>query len=633
MIQHDCLSMHVIADFKKLSGFGSRYLSRYKRRFVAGIMLGVLFGAFTGSFVYVTKLVTERVERPVPAMCSMMGEELVPGGVVRYPGGETPPTTGWLSEMGRWLDPWLPRKGVEMTWEQLIGGLLLVPLLAASRGLTGFLSSYCMAWVSERVVLDLRVDLVEKLHSLSLDYFMKHPTGEVLTQINSDTGQLQRTLALGFSDLIKEPFTLASVALALVLIDWWLACIAFVFMPLCLVPILLLGGKIRKAAKSQRAALVTASSLLVQTLANLRAVKAFGLERVQAEEFREQANQIRIQNMKSSRAKEMLNPVIESIAAAAFGCILVYAISSDYEISDLAGFLMALILSYTPVKKLASLHVLIQQSAAGTERLEALFAEVSSVGETGEPRPMSALTGSIRFEGVGFGYSGKRVLEGFSFEIKKGMKLGIVGESGSGKSTIVNLLFRFYDPTSGRIEWDGGDIRDFAVSELRSRLSLVSQEILLFNRSIEENIRYGRLDATRDEIVAAAKLARAHDFIEAAEEGYSTVLGEFGAGLSGGQKQRIAIARALLRKADVLVLDEATASLDSRSEAEILDGLAFLPEGTTAVMIAHRLSTLCLCDEIIVLEDGGIRERGGFQELLAAKGLFYSLAEKQGIRA
>jgi len=530
------------------------------------------------------------------------------------------------------VDPWLPKSGRPIDWRQFLGGLLFLPALVALRGFSGYLSSYCMAWVSERVVNDLRGDVLEKLSSLSLDFFNRSTTGDLYTRVSGDTGQLQKCLSLS-GDLVKEPVTLVGLFFGLVLLDWQLTLAAMLFVPLCVVPIAVLGRKVRKASTRGWDSNISQSSLLVEVLSGIRVIKAFGLESMLVQRFRDFSRRILHFRMKTVQAGEQINPIIETVSMLGLGLLILYIVHQQRPIDDMVGYLTGLVFFYTPIKKLAGMHVLFQQTRIGVERLGRIMAEQPSIKEHPQAKAITGFHSAIQFEDVSFSYGNAPVLQNIRLEIRRGQKLGVAGESGSGKSTLVNLIFRFYDPTAGVIRLDGLDLREARMSDLRQQMALVSQEIVLFNETVAENIAYGKPDATREEIEAAAKAAFAHDFILELAQGYETPIGEKGVTLSGGQRQRLAIARAFIRNAPLLVLDEATGSLDSNAEAEVQAAIDRLEENRTVISVAHRLSTLTKMDRIIVLSRGVIVEQGAFNELLRRNGLFAAMAAKQGIHS
>lgn len=605
--------------------FGWPYLRRYWGRFIAGLLLGILFGLSNATFVWATKTIIGRMAPTETTESPKLPEP------TQAPGTLTALKNRAVEVTDRWVDPWLPYKGRRVDWQQVVGGLLFLPLLVALRGVTGYLNSYCMAWVSERVVNDLRVDVLEKLSSLSLDFFNRAKTGDLLTRVNQDTTALQRCLGLGFADLVKEPFTVLSILIGLLLIDWQLTAMAVIFIPLCVLPVILLGRKVRKASAGSTQASVSQASLLVEMLSGIRVVKAFGLEKEQVGRFRKLSRDLVHHGMKGTRAKEQVNPIIETISMLGLGLLVVYIAYRQRTVGEMVAFLTGLALIYTPIKKLAALHVLFEQTSVGIERLLEIFREQPTVREPLEPKPIKTFRSGITFRDVSFAYADRPVLHQINLTISKGVKLGVAGESGSGKSTLVNLIFRFYDPTQGKIEIDGYDLRELAALDLRQLMALVSQEVVLFDLSVADNIACGKPGASRSEVEMAARAAYAHDFIAQLPEGYDTRIGERGVTLSGGQRQRIAIARAFVRNAPILVLDEATASLDSQSEAEVQAAIESLSQNRTVVSVAHRLSTLAQTDAILVLSQGRIIEHGSFGDLLNAGGAFAAMAKRQGI--
>lgn len=609
--------------------FGWNYLRRYRVRLAAGVLLGVLFGLTNASFVWATRTLTERLEPEQPAAQTRHAER-----------SSRPTSQAWRQRMTQLnttvqsaLDGWLPRVGRALDWRQALGGLLLLPLLVSLRGGSGFGSAYCMSWVSERVVNDLRFDVLTKLSTLSLDYFNRSKSGDLLTRISGDTAALQRTLRIGFTDLIKEAVTILSVFGALCLIDWKLTLLSMIFLPLCLAPLLVLGRKARKASRAGLKASVTQFSQLVELVNNIRVVKAFNLEQEQLDRFRLLSQQMIRQEIKGVKAKELVNPVIEVVSTLAVGGLIVFLFATQRTVSDLVGFLTGLFLFYAPVKRLAAIHVLFEQTSVGVQRLIETFHEQPSVQSPSQPKPLTRFQTGLVFRHVSFAYRHEPVLRDIQFSLPRGFKLGVAGPSGSGKSTLVNLLFRFYDPTSGAILIDGLDLREVSKKDLRQLMALVSQEITLFDLTVAENIALGRRRATRADIQAAAEAAYAHEFIMQMPEGYDTRIGERGVVLSGGQRQRLAIARAFVRNAPILVLDEATAALDSQAEGEVQAAIERLEENRTVLCVAHRLSTLAGMDRIVVLSEGCVIEEGGFDELLRRGGAFAAMARRQGILA
>lgn len=627
--------MHNVAS---VLTFGWAYLSRYKGRIALGVLLALLFGLANGSFVWATRTIIGRFE-PAPTSAPAPAGVAGGGGAVR-PEGALGSLKVRLQEVHTRvqaaLEPWLPRLGRPLNWRQVVGGLLFIPILLFVRAATDYLSNYCIGWVSERTVRDLRLDLMGKLSMLSLDFFARFTTGDLLTRINADSANLLRALRVGGADLIKEPLTLAVVLAMLIAMDWKLTFCALVLLPACLLPLLILGRKARRATRAGLKASVSQSSQLVELLASIRVVKAFGLEGEQLARFRRTSADLVHAGMKGVMAKELVNPIIEVVCALGLGLLLLYVFVTGRTGADLATFLAGLVMLFQPIKKLAGIHVLFEQAGVGVVRLQEMLAEQPTVRDPAQPRPVAPFARDIVFERVTFSYREhpvlhRPVLQDLHLVIPRGFRLGLAGESGSGKTTILNLLFRFYDPTAGSIRLDGLDLREMAMADLRQQMALVSQESVIFDQTVAANIGCGRAGATREEIEAAARAAFAHEFIQELPHGYDTRLGERGTTLSGGQRQRLCIARAFVRNAPILVLDEATASLDSKAEAEVQAAIDRLAEHRTVICVAHRLSTLAAMDRILVLDAGRVMEQGNFQELLQARGAFAAMAARQGI--
>jgi subfamily B ATP-binding cassette protein MsbA len=540
-------------------------------------------------------------------------------------------TKEWTERLYLAVDPWLPLSGRSLDWKQIFGGLLLFPLVSLIRGVTGYATTYCMAWAGQRISNDVKEDVFRKINTLSLDFFHQHTTAELMSRINDDTGALNSCLRLGLSDLVKEPATIFTLFATLLLIDWKLTVLAMIFAPLCIVPTRIISRRIKAQGRQDNVAYVQQAGVAMESFQNVRVTKAYDLAPEQTRLFRKAGDRASHFIIKTVQARAMLNPIVETLNAFGMGAVLIYAIWSGIGVKVLGAFLFALLSFYQPFKKLSTIQVYFTQAGLAVERLMGIFQVEPTVREPVTPRELPHFHEALEFRHVGFSYGDGPVLDNISIAIPHGTRLGLAGESGSGKSSLLNLLFRFYDPIAGEITLDGVSIDAFRLADLRSRMALVSQDVLLFNTTVAENIGYGKRGATREEIVAAAKEAYAHEFISALPAGYDTPLGERGLRLSGGQRQRIAIARAFIRNAPILVLDEATASLDSQAEAEVQRAIDHLVENRTVICVAHRLSTLRGMDRIVVLQQGRIVESGRFEELLARQGLFTAMAARQSI--
>jgi ATP-binding cassette, subfamily B, bacterial MsbA len=643
--------------------FGRPYLRRYWFRFTAGILFGVLFGLSNGltmgsvylmlgrlgDSAHVSKITEQAKEDAAHAKLAQEQEKLdavqddltkrwtslnatqseaKEGSAAHSFHAFTKEWTGRLDVL---VDPWLPLFKRPLDWKQIFGGLLLFPLVAGIRGITSYATTYCMAWAGQRISNDVKEDVFRKINSFSLDFFHQHTTAELMSRINDDTGALNSCLRMGLSDLVKEPATILTLFATLLLFDWKLTVLAMIFGPLCIIPTRIVSRRIKAQGRQDNVAYVQQAGVAMESFQNVRVTKAYGLAPEQTTLFRKAGDRASHFVLKTVQARALLNPIIETINAFGMGAVLIYAVWSDTGVKVLGTFLFALISFYQPFKKLSSIQVYFTQAGLAVERLMGIFKIEPTVRESAQPRELPEFHQALEFRGVDFSYGDGPVLDHISIAIPHGTKLGLAGESGSGKSSLLNLLFRFYDPTAGEITLDGVSIDAFRLDDLRSRLALVSQDVLLFNTTVAENIGYGKRGATREEIVAAAKEAYAHEFISALPQGYDTPLGERGLRLSGGQRQRIAIARAFIRNAPILVLDEATASLDSQAEAEVQRAIDHLVENRTVICVAHRLSTLRGMDRIVVLQQGRIVESGRFEELLARQGIFTAMAARQSI--
>ncbi len=605
--------MHYIFDILR---FGAPYLRRHWLPLVAGILFSIVFGLSNGSLVWGTKTILERLS-PQPASTAGQG------------GGEI--GSRLQTATFRVVDSWLPRVGRDIDARQVVGGLLFLPFLVGVRGLSRYFGAWAMASLSENVVSDLRCDVLRKLQSLSMDYFNRATMGDLLMRVNGDTAALNQCLSSGFTDAVKEPFSMIGILIALCAIDWKLTVAAMVVTPLCLIPISTLGARARKAAGLGTQARISQSSLLVEMLSGIRIVKALNLEAEQTQRFRRFSKQLLRSSINSVRAREQINPIIETFSMFGLGVLIIYVFFSHRTTPEMVAFLSGMILFFVPVKKLAALHIVLQESKIGVDRLAQLLAENPTVRERPDARPLHQFSSAIRFRDVSFAYARETVIDHVDLEIRRGMKIGIAGENGSGKSTLINLLLRFYDPTSGSLEIDGINLRDVRVADLRSLIGLVSQEVVIFDQSVAENIACAKRGVKQKEIEQAARSAGCHEFIMQLPQGYQTRVGERGVLLSGGQRQRISIARAFIRDAPIIVLDEATASLDARAEAEIQTAVDRLEEHRTVICVAHRLSTLASMDWIVVLSAGRIIEQGTYRELFSCDGAFAQMARQQGL--
>lgn len=600
-------------------------------RFVAGVVLGMIFGMSNGIFVIsVDSLFTRLTQPAATANTSAAAPAQEPTGLANI---KTKVSGWWRETAGPLGDTLLPRIGHPMTWLQAVGAFSLLPLAMLLRCTASYLSTYCLTWVSARVNRDMQVAALKKAQELSLAYFLKRPAADTYSRISGDTKVIYDSMTNGFIDTIREPFAILSIFLAMVWIDWKLTLISMVLLPLVIGPVVIGGRRVRWLMQNSITAGIMQVGYLLEALQSVRIVKAYGMEGRQLAKFRTLADQMANMSVKLAQTRNLLNPLIEILCMLGVGLLIVVVFATRTEASSLVSFLAALMLAPLSIKRIANLHLTLAAASISINRLEEFYAEKPSVPDPARPRPLETFRGRLEVQNLSFSYGHHLVLQDVSLRIPRGKKLGLAGESGSGKSTLINLLMRFYDPTHGRILLDGYDLREYASTDLFRQMALVSQDVVLFDTTAAENIGFGREGATREEIERAARQAQAYDFIRQMPQGFDSPLGERGQLLSGGQKARIAIARAFVRNAPILVLDEPTAALDSRAEAEIQAAIDSLEQGRTVICIAHRLSTLANMDEIVVLDHGRIVEQGTFEALLRAKGHFAKMAEQQRLTA
>ena len=619
-------------ELKKIWAFGLPYLRPYRFRFVAGVLLGMTFGMSNGFFVVSVDTLFARLTQPVaPALTTQHPEDAsAPLGATTLKAR----VSGWWREtVSPTADQLLPRIGQPMTWLQALGAFSLLPLVMLLRCSASYLSTYCLTWVSARVNRDMQVAALKKAQELSLAYFLKQPAADTYNRISNDTRVIYDSMTNGFIDVIREPFAILSIFLAMVWIDWQLTLIALLLLPLVVGPVVIGGRRVRWLMKNSITAGILQIGYLLEALQSVRIVKAYGMEGRQMAKFRDLASQMAHLTVKLAQTRNLLNPLIEILCMLGVGLLIVVVFATRTEASSLVSFLTALMLAPLSIKRLANLHLTLAAASISIGRLEEFYSEKPSVPEPAQPRPLGNFREEVTVEKLSFSYGHHPVLQEIDLRVPRGKKIGLAGESGSGKSTLINLLMRFYDPSHGRILLDGYDLRTYASTDLFRQMALVSQDVLLFDTTVAENIGFGREGATREEIERAARQAQAYDFIRQMPQGFDSPIGERGQLLSGGQKARIAIARAFVRNAPILILDEPTAALDSKAEAEIQASIDSLEEGRTVICIAHRLSTLANMDEIVVLDKGRIVERGTFEQLLRAKGHFAKMAEQQRLTA
>ena len=506
----------------------------------------------------------------------------------------------------------------------------------AFRGFVNFGDNYLTDYVGLRIINDVRDGLNRHLQSLSLSFFQRHPTGTLISRVTNDVSLVRSALTDSVASLIRDTTSLLALIVVAFLKDWVLATIAFVVFPASVLPITRMSKKIKRFTKRGQVAKGNLTNLLQESIQGNRIVKAFGMEKYEIDRFQEENQRVFKQSIRGSRTQSVVTPAMELLASLAIGAVVWYGgssvIAGGRTQGEFMAFMTAMFLMYQPFKHLTRTYTTIQQGLAGAERIFEVLDEESEIKDRADAQPISEFSRMIEFHDVSFGYGDELVLNNINLKIRAGEMVALVGMSGVGKSTLADLIPRFYEVTSGKITIDGADIRDVTLQSLRFQIGMVSQHTFLFNDTVRNNIAYGDPSKDMDHIVAAAKAAYAHDFIMALPQGYDTMIGELGMRLSGGQRQRLAIARALLKDAPILILDEATSSLDTDSERLVQEALENLIVRRTSLVIAHRLSTIRKATRIVVLVDGSIVEEGTHEELLARKSEYSRLYTLQFLK-
>jgi subfamily B ATP-binding cassette protein MsbA len=477
-----------------------------------------------------------------------------------------------------------------------------------------------MSFIGQRVVADLRNKLYKQIQMQSLSFFTKNPTGLLMSRITNDVGSIQGAVSEALTSLMKDTFTILCLMFVVLYRDWQLGIIAMLVFPLTAYPIAKFGKKMRSIATRTQVTMGSLTTLLQETISGTRIVKAFSMEEYENQRFARENEHLFKLALKSVSVSAVSSPFMEFLGGLGIATIIFYG---GYQVikgistpGTFFSFLTALFMLYDPVRKLTNVNNTIQQGIAGAKRVFGIIDIVPDIRNSVTATDLPKISTGIDIQNVTFAYEETPVLKNINLSIKAGEVVAFVGMSGGGKTTLVNLIPRFYDVTEGRILIDGSDIREVTIESLRGQIAIVTQQTILFNDTVRNNIAYGNIEETEENIIQAAKAANAHDFIMNLPDGYDTVIGEQGAKLSGGERQRISIARALLKDAPILILDEATSSLDTEAEIEVQDALENLMKGRTTLIIAHRLSTIRNAHRIIVLANGEIMEEGTHESLM-----------------
>jgi len=573
----------------------SRYLKPYKVRFAMGLVFGVLAGVVNGA---------------IPIVLYLVGAAALPKSAA--------------------MDKLNIGQVAEMSLETKFAILLIIPAVVIARGIFSYFNAYYLSWVSFRVLRDIRCQLFSHLMAQSMTFFNQAKSGKLISRVMNDTRMAQNALVSIAGDLVKSPVSVVANVAALVVLDWKFSLTTLVLFPICIIPVVVFGKKVRNAGRAEENEAGAMSVILQETFAGLRVVKSFAREDYQITQFDKSSDRQCRNGLRVRKSMEMVGPFIESVSAFGIVLAMIYVYYYHIDLLKFGALCAGLFFLYAPVKALSRIPMQMQKCMASATNIFELLAKRSTVEDAPDAAVLTRCAGRITFDSVSFSYGrDKNAVHDISLEIEAGKKYALVGASGAGKTTLLSLVQRFYDPQAGAILLDGRDIRTVTQRSLREHIGVVTQETFLFHDTIYENIRYGRLDATRAEIEAAASQAYAHDFILAQSEGYQTIVGDKGCMLSGGQQQRLAIARALLKNAPVLLLDEATSALDSESEKIIQAALERLSHGRTVIAIAHRLSTILKSDQIVVMDQGRIIDVAPHAVLLERSPLYRKLYEMQ----
>ena len=628
-----------------------KYARRYKFRLIIGVVCGMLTAGTLVPFFQIVQPTLQHVEshdasvEQKSASTDVVVNE-TPSAEKKQPRNTFEKQIAKNSKLPAWypkVEKLAAKFGVRLQDEKggMGGALLLivcivVPVVALARLALLYLNHYCLSWAGAHAVADLRQDLLEHVQKQNLQFYGRVDVGQLMTRISNDPQQIQTILSTILSEVAMAPF---EIFVAIGFIVWFaianemMATLLLILIgfPLFVLPIQMIGKRVKKWARRamERGSMIGAK--IHEILTCIKVVKSYNTEEFENKRYAETNKYLLKSTMRGLRIGLMVGPVVETIGIILICAFLVWCFATDVKISDVVPMLAPLLIIYKPVKQLSKLQVQIETSMAALSRIYSVLDLNMELPEKADAVEKKAFDEKIVFDNVSFKYdtADSDAVKGATFELLHGKMVAVVGGTGSGKSTLSGLLARFYDPKSGRVMMDGVDLRDIKVADLRVLIGAVTQEAILFNDTIEENIRYGSPKATYEEIVAAAKLANAHDFIMSQPEGYNRIVGEKGFALSGGERQRIAIARAILRNPPILILDEATSALDTVTERLVQDALTNLMKNRTVFAIAHRLSTIRDADLILVMDHGEIVERGTHDELYAMDGVYRKLCDMQ----
>lgn len=619
---------------------------KYARKYKARIFLGIVCGMLTaGTLVPIFSVVqpalekvskTERAEALKAEYGFDVSANQVSASTSAAANSELPSWYPKAKAIADKLGIPLEREDGAMGGALVLMAVIGIPLVALLRLGLIFLNQYCLTWSASRVVMDLRRDLLRKVQEQSVQFHGRIDVGQLMSRATGDPQVMQSLIQTMLAELCRAPF---EIAVSVIFIIWFAIAnnmlptlgIIAIGMPAFMLPVCGLGKVIRKWSRRTLEKTSVVGSRIHEILTCIRVVKAYNTEEFENEKYSEVNRKLFATNMRAVRWGLVVSPTIETIGIILICAFLIYCFASHVTLANVIPMLTPLLLIYKPIKQMASLQVSIETAQASLQRIWSLMDVDLRLTEKVDAPEKKSFDNRIVFDDVSFRYdtADRDAVSHASFEIGRGKMVAVVGGTGSGKTTMSGLLARFFDPQAGRIAMDGTDLRDLRIADLRRLVGSVQQETILFNDTIEENIKYGSPNATHEEVVAAAKMANAHDFIISQPEGYSRMCGEKGFALSGGERQRVAIARAILRNPPILILDEATSALDTVTEKLVQDALVNLMKNRTVFAIAHRLSTIRNADLILVMDHGVIVERGTHEELHAAGGVYRKLCDMQ----